>query len=87
MSGIREGSRSVIAAYSAVTKDVRPLTIVGENPARVIEQRFSDETIQELLEIRWWDQSDSAIKGILPRLQVPSTSVLLRQTRHIFSMT
>ena len=53
----------------------------------MIKPRFSDEIIQELLEIRWWDQSDSAIKGILPLTPVPPTTDILRQIRHILSMT
>jgi len=87
MSGIRIGSGSVIAAYSFVVKDGSPYTIVGGNPARVIKQRFSDEIIRELLEIRWWDHNDSAIKGILPLLQAPPTSDVLRQIKKILSMT
>ncbi|GED18072.1 hypothetical protein AM501_23390 [Aneurinibacillus migulanus] len=32
-----------------------PYTIVGGNPATKIKARFSDEIINELLEIKWWD--------------------------------
>lgn len=30
-------------------------TIVGGNPATEIKKRFSDDVINELLEIKWWD--------------------------------
>jgi acetyltransferase-like isoleucine patch superfamily enzyme len=87
MSGIRIGSGSVIAAYSVVVKDVAPYTIVGGNPARIIKQRFSDEIIRELLEIRWWDHNDSAIKEILPLLLAQPTNDLLRQMKKILSIS
>jgi virginiamycin A acetyltransferase len=45
----------VVAAYSIVTRDVPPYTIVGGNPAKEIRRRFSDEEINRLLELRWWD--------------------------------
>lgn len=53
--GIKIGDGAVIAAYSVVTKDVPPYSIVGGNPAQLIKYRFSDETIGRLIKIRWWD--------------------------------
>lgn len=55
MAGIKLGTGSIIAANSVVTKDVPPYAIVGGNPAKIIKFRFSDETIHQLLESRWWE--------------------------------
>src|SRR6056297_597537 len=55
MPGITIGDGSIIATNATVTKDVDPYTIVGGNPATVIRKRFSDETISQLLKLRWWD--------------------------------
>lgn len=55
MPGIKIGDGAIIATKSVVTKDVQPYTIVGGNPASVIRRRFSDEIIQNLLEIAWWN--------------------------------
>jgi virginiamycin A acetyltransferase len=55
MPGVTVGDGAIIAAKSVVVKDVPPYTIVGGNPAQTIRQRFSDDTIQTLLEIAWWD--------------------------------
>ena len=38
-----------------MTSDVPPYSIVGGNPAQLIKKRFDDQTIQNLLEIAWWD--------------------------------
>ena len=55
LAGVRIGDGAIIAANATVVKDVEPYSIVGGNPARLIKKRFSDETISNLLEIKWWD--------------------------------
>ncbi|WP_413773745.1 streptogramin A O-acetyltransferase Vat(I) [Paenibacillus woosongensis] len=55
MPGVRIGDGSIISAEAVVVKDVAPYTVVGGNPAREIKQRFSQEVIQQFLEIKWWD--------------------------------
>ncbi len=55
MPGVKIGHGAVIASKSVVTSDVPPYSIVGGNPAQLIKKRFDDQTIQNLLEIAWWD--------------------------------
>ncbi len=55
MPGIKIGSGAIVASKSVVTSDVPPYSIAGGNPAKVIKNRFDDESIAELLEIAWWD--------------------------------
>lgn len=55
MPGVTIGDGAIVAAKSVVTKDVPPYTIVGGNPAQVIRQRFSDDIVQCLLAIAWWN--------------------------------
>ena len=55
MPGVKIGDGAIIAAKSVVTKEVQPYTIVGGNPAKIIRQRFSNEVIQDLIEIAWWN--------------------------------
>jgi virginiamycin A acetyltransferase len=55
MPWVTVGDGAVIATNATVTKDVPPYQIVGGNPARSLKQRFSDEVIEQLLEIQWWN--------------------------------
>ncbi len=55
LPGVRIGDGAIIGAYSVVTKDVPPYTIVGGNPAREIRQRFSPGHVERLRQLRWWD--------------------------------
>ena len=68
MPGVKVGDGSIIAAKSLVTKDVPPYTIVGGNPAKAIRKRFSDEVIECLLKIKWWDWSVERITENIPVL-------------------
>lgn len=55
MPGVKIGDGAIIAAKSVVTSNVLPYTIVGGNPANILRQRFSDETIKILVDIAWWN--------------------------------
>ena len=62
ISGVIIGDGSIIATNSHVTSNVKPYSIVGGNPAKLIKYRFDDEIIQKLLEIKWWDWELEKIK-------------------------
>lgn len=55
MAGITIGDGAIIATNATVVKDVAPYTIVGGNPAQEIKKRFSQETIDKLLVLQWWN--------------------------------
>ncbi|WP_299675705.1 CatB-related O-acetyltransferase [uncultured Tenacibaculum sp.] len=55
MAGVTIGDGAIIATNSTVIKDVAPYSIVGGNPAKEIKKRFNEETIDELLMLKWWD--------------------------------
>lgn len=55
MPGVSIGDGAIIATKSVITSDIEPYSIVGGNPAKEIRKRFSEDEINELLEIKWWD--------------------------------
>lgn len=61
LSGVTIGTGAVIAANSTVTRDVPPYAIVGGAPAKILKYRFSDDVVERLLEVAWWDWSDEMI--------------------------
>jgi len=68
MSGVTIGDGAVIGAHAVVTKNVEPYTVAVGNPAKPIKKRFSDETVKELLRIKWWEWSDEIISLAVPHL-------------------
>lgn len=66
MPGVRIGDGAIIAAYSVITKDVPPYTIVGGNPAKMIRKRFSEDDIERLLALSWWHWDIEKITRALP---------------------
>lgn len=52
----------MLGAYSVVTKDVAPYTIVAGNPASVVRERFDVDTVRALLDLAWWDWPDELIR-------------------------
>jgi acetyltransferase-like isoleucine patch superfamily enzyme len=65
LSGVEIGDGAVVGAGSIVTKNVDPYTIVGGNPAKLIKRRFSEDNIDNLLRIRWWNWDIEKIKDNL----------------------
>ena len=55
MPGVTIGDGAIIAARAVVVSDVDPYTVVGGNPAKHVRERFSDEDIDRLLRLAWWD--------------------------------
>lgn len=55
MPGLTIGDGAIVATNATVTRDVPPYAIVGGNPAQVIRKRFSDEQIEALLQVQWWN--------------------------------
>ena len=62
--GVTIGDGAIIAAGSVVTKDVEPYSIVGGVPAKIIRKRFSEEIVEKLLKLKWWEYGPDIMKDL-----------------------
>jgi virginiamycin A acetyltransferase len=61
MPGVKVGDGAIIAANSTVVKNIEPYAIYGGNPAKYIKRRFSDEKVEFLLKLQWWNWDEEKI--------------------------
>ncbi|MES1992841.1 MAG: CatB-related O-acetyltransferase [Pseudomonadota bacterium] len=61
LSGTEIGDGAIIAARSVLRGKVEPYSIYAGTPAKFVRFRFTEEEIQSLMKIRWWDWDDARI--------------------------
>jgi acetyltransferase-like isoleucine patch superfamily enzyme len=62
LRGVTIGNGAVIGASCVVTKDVPPYAIVVGNPGRVIRMRCTEEWIERLQNLKWWEFPEHIIQ-------------------------
>lgn len=75
LSGVEIGDGAVIAGKSVVTDDVDPYSVVAGVPAEHKHYRFPESVRERLLELRWWEWSESEIADNAAVFQSPIESV------------
>jgi acetyltransferase-like isoleucine patch superfamily enzyme len=66
LSGVTVGNGAVIGAGAIVVKDVPPYSIAAGNPAKIIRYRFTEEQINHLEQIAWWNWPDEKVREAIP---------------------
>jgi acetyltransferase-like isoleucine patch superfamily enzyme len=59
--GVKIGDGAIIGAGAVVNRDIPPYAIAVGVPCKVVRFRFDENEIRQLLELRWWDQSEEWI--------------------------
>lgn len=81
-AGVSIGHGAAIGAGSVVTKNVPPYAIVAGVPAKLIRYRFDEDTINALLESKWWHLDDEVIQQLSVYIKDPTLFLLkLRELR------
>jgi acetyltransferase-like isoleucine patch superfamily enzyme len=69
MDNVRIYSGAIIGANAVVREDVPAYAVVIGNPANDIHYRFSQDIIDQLIEIAWWDWDDDKIRRLIPSMK------------------
>jgi virginiamycin A acetyltransferase len=62
LPGVTVGDGAIVAAGSVVREDVPAFAIAAGVPATVKRRRFSEEVVDLLEELRWWDWDEARIE-------------------------
>ena len=79
MGGVTIGDGAVVGAGAIVTKDVPPFAIVGGIPAKVIRYRFSEEIVEKIKCLKWWESEDELLRNNISLFQTDVDDNSLRE--------
>jgi acetyltransferase-like isoleucine patch superfamily enzyme len=65
-AGVTINNGAIVGMGSVVTKDIPPYEIWAGNPAKCIKKRFTQNEIDELEKMQWWNWDDKTIEELAP---------------------
>lgn len=64
LDGVTIGDGAIIGAGAVVSKDIPPYAIAVGCPIKVIKYRFSQDQIDRLLKIKWWEFNGEKLNDV-----------------------
>ncbi len=64
VDGVKIGDGAVIGAGAVVVKDIPPYAVAVGVPAKVIKYRFDEQIIKRLIEMQWWNWSETDLQTV-----------------------
>ncbi|WP_114936352.1 CatB-related O-acetyltransferase [Mucilaginibacter endophyticus] len=64
LDGVKISDGCVIGAGAVVSKDIPPYAVAVGSPIKIIKFRFSDEVIEKLLKLEWWNKDEAVHKDV-----------------------
>ncbi len=83
LRGVCVGHGVVVGGGAVITKDIPPYEIWAGVPGKKIGQRFSDEIISDLLQLKWWDFPEGMIKQHIALFQKDIDAEVISELRQI----
>jgi len=74
--GVRIHDGAIVGAGSLVNKDIEPYAIYAGVPAKKIGERFPADTVEKLLELKWWDKDEKWIRENADSFSNPEEFIL-----------
>jgi virginiamycin A acetyltransferase len=83
LPGVKIGDGAVIGAGSVVTKSVPAYAVAAGNPAQVIKRRFSEDIIEVLSDVKWWEWDEALMKERCEFFETDLTLISIVELRRI----
>ena len=80
MDGVTIGDGAIIGSGARISKDVQPYSIVVGNNKH-LKNRFDDDVISALLDLKWWDASIDRIKSNINLISERPTVELIQKLK------
>jgi len=75
LRGVEIGNGAVVGAGAVVTKDIPPFAIAVGIPAEVVGYRYTDEIIELIKPVDWWNWSDDKLRANVDLFELDLTTV------------